>query len=104
MTSKISIILFLLISTFSFSQSKVGTIDNDYIINLMSFANSLFFQYLSLSVGITLIGLGTAIYVGGDLGAGPRDGVMVGLEEKGLKIGTARTRRTGERRRFARRC
>jgi len=35
MTSKISIILFLLISTFSFSQSKVGTIDNDYIINLM---------------------------------------------------------------------
>ena len=63
----------------------------DYIINLMSFANSLFFQYLSLSIGISLIGLGTAIYVGGDLGAGPRDGVMVGLEEKGLKIGTART-------------
>ncbi len=63
----------------------------DYIINLMNFANSLFFQYLSLSIGITLIGLGTAIYVGGDLGAGPRDGVMVGLEEKGLKIGTART-------------
>ena len=56
----------------------------------MSFTNSLFFQYLSLSIGITLIGLGTAIYVGGDLGAGPRDGVMVGLESLGLKIGTAR--------------
>ena len=38
----------------------------DYIINLMSFANSLFFQYLSLSIGITLIGLGTAIYKPGD--------------------------------------
>tara|TARA_B100000674_G_scaffold21413_1_gene15085 strand:+ start:2229 stop:2816 length:588 start_codon:yes stop_codon:yes gene_type:complete len=63
----------------------------DFVINLMSFSEQIFIQYLSLFTGITLIGLGTAIYVGGDLGAGPRDGVMVGLEQKGLKIGTART-------------
>ena len=63
----------------------------DFVINLINFPNQVFIQYLTLFFGITLIGLGTAIYVGGDLGAGPRDGVMVGLEQKGLKIGTART-------------
>ena len=64
---------------------------SDFVINIISFPNQVFIQYLTLFFGITLIGLGTAIYVGGDLGAGPRDGVMVGLEQKGLKIGTART-------------
>ena len=63
----------------------------DFIINLIPDAKSLLIQIIYLIIGITLIGLGTAIYVGGDLGAGPRDGIMVGLEKLGLKIGTART-------------
>ena len=63
----------------------------DFIINIIPDAQSLLFQIIYLITGITLIGLGTAIYVGGDLGAGPRDGIMVGLEKLGLKIGTART-------------
>ena len=63
----------------------------DFIINIIPEAHSLLFQIIYLITGITLIGLGTAIYVGGDLGAGPRDGIMVGLEKLGLKIGTART-------------
>ena len=63
----------------------------DFIINLIPVAKSLLIQIIYLIIGITLIGLGTAIYVGGDLGAGPRDGIMVGLEKLGLKIGTART-------------
>ena len=63
----------------------------DFIINIIPDAHSLLFQIIYLITGITLIGLGTAIYVGGDLGAGPRDGIMVGLEKLGLKIGTART-------------
>ena len=63
----------------------------DFIINIIPEANSLLIQIIYLITGITLIGLGTAIYVGGDLGAGPRDGIMVGLEKLGLKIGTART-------------
>ena len=63
----------------------------DFIINIIPDAHSLLFQIIYLITGITLIGLGTAIYVGGDLGAGPRDGIMVGLENLGLKIGTART-------------
>ena len=63
----------------------------DFIINIIPNAQSLLIQIIYLITGITLIGLGTAIYVGGDLGAGPRDGIMVGLEKLGLKIGTART-------------
>ena len=63
----------------------------DFIINIIPEAHSLLIQIIYLISGITLIGLGTAIYVGGDLGAGPRDGIMVGLEKLGLKIGTART-------------
>ena len=63
----------------------------DFIINITPNANTLLLQIIYLVTGITLIGLGTAIYVGGDLGAGPRDGIMVGLEKLGLKIGTART-------------
>ena len=63
----------------------------DFIINIIPDAQSILIQIIYLITGITLIGLGTAIYVGGDLGAGPRDGIMVGLEKLGLKIGTART-------------
>ena len=63
----------------------------DFVINIIPDAPSLEIQIIYLITGITLIGLGTAIYVGGDLGAGPRDGIMVGLEKLGLKIGTART-------------
>ncbi len=63
----------------------------DFVINIIPDAPSLVIQTIYLITGITLIGLGTAIYVGGDLGAGPRDGIMVGLEKLGLKIGTART-------------
>ena len=63
----------------------------DFFIYIIPDAQSLLIQIIYLITGITLIGLGTAIYVGGDLGAGPRDGIMVGLEKLGLKIGTART-------------
>ena len=62
-----------------------------FIINIIPDPNSLLVQIMYLITGITLIGLGTAIYVGGDLGTGPRDGIMVGLEKRGFKIGTART-------------
>ena len=63
----------------------------DFVINIIPVAQSLLVQVIYLITGITLIGLGTAIYVGADLGAGPRDGIMVGLEKLGLKIGNART-------------
>jgi len=63
----------------------------DYFIKIGSTPELLLVKILFIFFGVTLIGAGTAIYVGSNLGSGPRDGVMVGLEEKGLKIGTART-------------
>ncbi len=62
----------------------------DLIILNFELSDCIFLSLTLIAFGIILIGAGTAIYVGADLGAGPRDGVMVGLETIGLKIGTAR--------------
>ena len=67
----------------------VGTVA-DLIIPNFPLSKNIFVSLLLIFCGIILIGAGTAIYVGGNLGVGPRDGIMVGLEDKGLKIGTAR--------------
>ena len=67
----------------------VGIVADVIILNF-ELSDSIFLSLTLIAFGIILIGAGTAIYVGADLGAGPRDGVMVGLETIGLKIGTAR--------------
>jgi len=67
----------------------VGTVA-DLIIPNFPLSENVFLSLLLIFCGIILIGAGTAIYVGASLGVGPRDGIMVGLEAKGLKIGTAR--------------
>ena len=67
----------------------VGTVA-DLIIPNFPLSENVFLSLLLIICGIILIGAGTAIYVGANLGVGPRDGIMVGLEAKGLKIGTAR--------------
>lgn len=67
----------------------VGTVA-DLIIPYFDFSENIYVSLLLIFSGIILIGAGTAIYVGADLGVGPRDGIMVGLESLGLKIGLAR--------------
>ena len=52
---------------------------------------SLYLKITGVAIAIFLIGAGTSIYVGAGISTGPRDGVMVGLEQRGLKIGVART-------------
>ena len=76
----------------------LGTIVDIFLVGIVAYliilnfelSDSIFLSLTLIAFGIILIGAGTAIYVGADLGAGPRDGVMVGLETIGLKIGTAR--------------
>ncbi len=41
--------------------------------------------------GVVLFGLGTGIYIGAGLGAGPRDGLMTGIARRGVSIRLART-------------
>ena len=67
----------------------IGTVA-DIVIGLDLDPKSLLLKWIFVFIGIICIGSGTAIYVGADMGSGPRDGVMVGLESKGLKIGMAR--------------
>ena len=67
----------------------IGTVA-DLVIGLDLYPESLLLKWIFVFVGIICIGSGTAIYVGADMGSGPRDGVMVGLESRGLKIGMAR--------------
>ena len=67
----------------------IGTVV-DLIIGIELNTESLLLKWIYVFLGILCIGSGTAIYVGADMGSGPRDGVMVGLESKGLKIGMAR--------------
>ena len=62
----------------------------DTIILYFEFSENIFLSLILILLGIISIGTGTAIYVGADLGVGPRDGIMVGLETIGIKIGTAR--------------
>ena len=67
----------------------IGTVV-DLIIGIELNTENLLLKWIFVFLGILCIGSGTAIYVGADMGSGPRDGVMVGLEGKGLKIGMAR--------------
>ncbi|MEY3494334.1 MAG: hypothetical protein RL413_1752, partial [Actinomycetota bacterium] len=41
--------------------------------------------------GLLIVALGSAIYIGAGLGPGPRDGLMLGLSERGISIRLART-------------
>ena len=41
--------------------------------------------------GLLIVALGSAIYIGAGLGPGPRDGLMLGLAERGISIRLART-------------
>jgi uncharacterized membrane protein YczE len=44
-----------------------------------------------LLAGILAIGFGSALYIGSGLGAGPRDGLMMGFHRLGLSVRAART-------------
>ena len=40
---------------------------------------------------IVIVGIGSGLYIGAELGAGPRDGLMIGISQHGVSIRTART-------------
>ncbi len=68
----------------------VGTITNILLIGAFTnialvavgSASSLLLQSVWLIAGLVLVGLGSVLYLGSQLGAGPRDGLMLGLSRK----------------------
>ena len=54
----------------------------DVTIYFVGKPSEFFFQLLMVIAGILIIGFGTATYLIANLGAGPRDGLMTGLQKK----------------------
>lgn len=79
----------------------IGTVANvfgvgvviDVALLVLPDVSSLWVRVPESGLAIVLMGLGCATYIGAGLGPGPRDGLMVGLHERGL--GSVRTVRTG---------
>ena len=86
------LISFLVLLLWYFLDQKIGmgTIINFIIIAIMidvtiyffDKPDQFFFQLLEVITGILIIGFGTAMYLIANLGAGPRDGLMTGLQKK----------------------
>lgn len=60
-------------------------------LDLMPDPRSIAVRWTYLVVGIALNGVATGAYIGAALGPGPRDGLMVGLAERGHSIRVVRT-------------
>ena len=77
----------------------VGTIVNvavvgvtlDVVLYLAPTPRALPLRAACLVGGIVLAGVGSGLYIGAGLGAGPRDGLMTGLAARGHSLGGVRT-------------
>ena len=86
------LVSFLVLLLWFFLDQKIGmgTIINFIIIAIMidvtiyffEKPETFFFQFLIVFAGVLIIGFGTAMYLIANLGAGPRDGLMTGLQKK----------------------
>lgn len=62
------------------------------VLDLVATPGDLVWRYAYVLGGIALVGLGSGLYLGTRLGAGPRDGLMLGLHQRtGVSIRLART-------------
>jgi uncharacterized membrane protein YczE len=77
----------------------VGTILNaleigitvDLIMPLIPSTDLLVVRVAYLAAGMVVVAIGSGLYIGSGLGAGPRDGLMLGLGKLGLSVRAART-------------
>jgi uncharacterized membrane protein YczE len=77
----------------------IGTIINvlwigpslDLFLTFTSAPEALWARWSLLALGPLVFALGVALYIGAGVGTGPRDGVMTGLEVRGVPIAVART-------------
>jgi uncharacterized membrane protein YczE len=63
----------------------------DFSLHLLPSPQTLVWQLIQVASGVLIIGIASGIYLTANLGAGPRDGLMTGLQIKtGLPIATIR--------------
>jgi uncharacterized membrane protein YczE len=64
----------------------------DVMIPLLPTPTNVVAQTVEALIGILLVGVASALYITCNVGAGPRDGLMTGLNEKtGVRVGRVRT-------------
>jgi uncharacterized membrane protein YczE len=64
----------------------------DLMIPVLPTPTNVVAQTVEALVGILLVGLASALYITCNVGAGPRDGLMTGLNERtGVRVGRVRT-------------
>jgi uncharacterized membrane protein YczE len=77
----------------------LGTLVNAFLIGVMidvtvamvPTVDGSWLQMTMMSVGVLAIGLGSGMYIGANLGPGPRDGLMTGIARRGPSIRLTRT-------------
>lgn len=63
----------------------------DFSLVLLPYPETLPWQLLQAAIGVLVVGIASGIYLTANLGAGPRDGLMTGLQAKtGMPIATIR--------------
>lgn len=63
----------------------------DFSLPLLPYPQSLLWQFIQVAAGVLVVGIGSGIYLTANLGAGPRDGLMTGLQAvTSLPIATIR--------------
>ncbi len=63
----------------------------DVVLPLLPDTDRLVARALFLAAGIVAIAIGSGLYIGSGLGAGPRDGIMIGLRDRGFSVRWGRT-------------
>jgi uncharacterized membrane protein YczE len=63
----------------------------DLLMPLIPDTDALVVRIAYLVGGIVVVAIGSGLYIGSGLGAGPRDGLMIGLGRLGLSVRVART-------------
>jgi len=62
------------------------------VLEVVSTPAELAWRYALVAAGVALVGLGSGLYLGAGLGAGPRDGLMLGIHRRfGISVRVART-------------
>lgn len=63
----------------------------DLFLTVMPAPSSAWARWVLLVTGPIVFAVGVALYIGAGVGTGPRDGIMTGLERRGVPIALART-------------
>lgn len=70
---------------------QIGLVEN-VAQDLIPETSSVLIRVIYMFLGLSIIALGSGMYIGAELGSGPRDGLMIGLNQKfGISVRLART-------------